>query len=99
MLACCEQQPQHKWGALQLAGSKGGVKKRLPGPDAYSGMKPSDVVHAGSAIGEDELLQEDPVHNYTAITQVASAARLDSARLASPRLDSPRLDLTRLGLT
>jgi len=34
-------------------------------------MKPNEVLHAGQAIGEDELLQEDPVHAVTAITTEA----------------------------
>ena len=55
-----------KWSMLSAAG--GQVKKKNPKADAYAQMKPHETLHAGQAIGEDELLQENPVHAVTAVT-------------------------------
>ena len=36
--------------------------------DAFAGVKPTDTLRAGQAIGEDELLQEEPIFQFTAVT-------------------------------
>lgn len=58
------------WGAIKdVKFGKDGMKKKRAVPvEAYSGLKPTEVLKAGQAIGEDELLQEDPVYGATAIT-------------------------------
>jgi len=53
------------WGAVKEAHKKRGKAHPV---EAYEGMKPQEVRRAGQAIGEDELLQEDPVYGVTAIT-------------------------------
>ena len=64
------QEPrQRKWSTMGLAGLAGAAKaKRAASVEAYAGMKPNEVLHAGQAIGEDELLLENPVHGCTVIT-------------------------------
>ena len=44
--------------SLKVAGS--GVQNRSS-VEQFANLKPSEIVKAGDAIGEDELLQEDPV--------------------------------------
>ena len=67
-------EPRRRWslatGALDLSGGLGGAlrSKKSVGVEAFSGMKATDTLHTGQAIGEDELLQEDPVYSITAIT-------------------------------
>ena len=60
-------------------------KFRPPNVEAFATIKPSEVLHAGQAIGEDELLLEDPVHNVTVITQepveLMEISRLDFDRI------------------
>lgn len=55
-----------KWGMISV--DKGPPKKKNANAEAYLQMKPHETLHSGQAIGEDELLQEDPVHAVTAIT-------------------------------
>ena len=52
--------------AVEISGGK--IRKKLPGADAYAGMKPNDTLNAGHTIGEGELLTEDPTFPMTAIT-------------------------------
>jgi len=63
-------EPRRRWslasGALKDAGKRAG--RRSVSVDAFQGMKATDTLHSGQAIGEDELLQEDPVYTVTAIT-------------------------------
>lgn len=55
-----------RWANLQSMG--GSPRKRDLTADAYVGVKPNDTIRAGQAIGEEELLQENPVFAFTAVT-------------------------------
>ena len=63
-----QSEPRRRWGATMDGSKEAKLKRRTPGAEAFAGMKPTETLHAGQAIGEDELLQEDPVHMVTAIT-------------------------------
>lgn len=48
--------------------SNSDLRRRQQGIDAFAGLKPTSVLRAGDAIGEEELLLENPIWLVTAIT-------------------------------
>ena len=55
--------PRRRWGLGVAA-----VLRKAAPAEAYADVKPNETITSGEAIGEDELLKEDPVHAFTAIT-------------------------------
>ena len=63
-----EPRQNRRWSQMATAGKAPTLRRRNVSVEAFIGMKATDVLRAGEAIGEDELLQENPVFNITAVT-------------------------------
>jgi len=84
-----------KWslasGALKDASQN---KRKNASVDAFQGMSVSSTLRAGQAIGEEELLKEDPVYTVTAITtehtELMEIDRVDFDRILKAGSNSER---------
>jgi CRP-like cAMP-binding protein len=62
-----EPRPARRWSTI-ATGKAQPLRRRNVSVDAFAGVKPTDTLRAGQAIGEDELLQEEPIFQFTAVT-------------------------------
>jgi len=67
------QEPRRRFASMAISAftdnsSNAALRKRSVGVDMFAGMKPTSSMRAGDAVGEEELLQENPMWLVTAIT-------------------------------
>ena len=80
-----EPKARYSVDVTSLTTSDPRLKKRRPSVDSLQQMKPFEILKAGQAIGQDELLQETPIYGMSVVTndqvELMEIARKDFDRI------------------